>query len=137
MKLIMTSLNDLEECAKDLLTQCNDLRVFAFYGEMGAGKTTLIKELCKSLQVIDQVNSPTFSIINEYETLDNNIIYHADFYRIKDEQEAVNIGFMDYLDSGSYCFIEWAEKINNLLPQDTVKVQIFVTSEGREVKIDH
>lgn|ERR1035441_9311806 len=131
MEFNMTSLNDLKQCAEDILLNYKDRRVFAFYGEMGAGKTTLIKELCRALNVIDQVNSPTFSIINEYETADNSSVYHADFYRIKDEQEAINIGFMDYLDSGCYCFIEWPEKIYNLLPLDSVKVQISVNESER------
>ena len=133
----MTSLDDLKQCAEDLLLQYKDRRIFAFYGEMGAGKTTLIKELCKALNVIDQVSSPTFSIINEYETIDNRRVYHADFYRIKDEQEAINIGFMDYLYSGSYCFIEWSQKIDNLLPEDSVKVQINLMKEGRELKVEN
>ncbi len=135
MELNITSVNDLEQCAKTMLDYCKDKRVFAFYGEMGAGKTTLIKELCKALQVTDQVNSPTFSIINEYQTADDMVVYHFDFYRIKNEEEAVNIGCMDYFYSGSYCFIEWAEKIHNLLPSDSVKAEIHFINEERIVRI--
>ncbi len=136
MEITFTSLDELAQVAKDILLAYKDKRVFAFYGEMGAGKTTLIKQLCKQLQVIDQVNSPTFSIINEYVSADNKSIYHADFYRIKNEQEAINIGFMDYLDSGNYCFIEWAENIYNLLPTDSVKVTIKILHGNRILSLE-
>ena len=132
MEIIINSLNDLPLVAQELLAIYKDKRVFAFFGEMGAGKTTLIKQLCDQLLVIERVNSPTFSIINEYFSSSNQTIYHADFYRIKNEQEAINIGFLDYLYSGSYCFIEWPENIYNLLPQDSVKVAIQIL-EGKRI----
>ncbi len=131
----ITTLEELPIRAKELLETYKDYRVFAFYGEMGAGKTTFIKELCKLLNVTDQVNSPTFSIINEYATKDGDLIYHADLYRLKDEEEAFNIGFMDYLSSGNYCFIEWAEKIENLLPSNSVKTVFAIENNKRIIRI--
>jgi len=121
MKLVIPGLNDLPRAAKELIDFAGPNRVFLFYGEMGAGKTTLIKSVCKVLGVLDPVSSPTFSIVNEYLS-DSESVYHFDFYRIKNETEAYDLGYEDYLYSGNYCFIEWPEKIANLLPERFVKV---------------
>ncbi len=99
-------------------------RVFALYGAMGAGKTTFIKAVCRVLGVVDIVQSPTFSIINEYKTVTGDPVFHFDFYRIRKTEEVFDIGYEDYLYSGSYCFIEWPEMIENLLPEGTVRIRI-------------
>ena len=132
----INTLDDLKTVAKQVLEDYKEERIFAFYGEMGAGKTTFIKELCKNLGVIDQVSSPTFSIINEYSRADGGSVYHADFYRIKNEEEAYNAGFDEYLHSGNYCFIEWAEKIENLLSQNSVKMVFSVNKDQRIINIE-
>ncbi|MEE4178310.1 MAG: tRNA (adenosine(37)-N6)-threonylcarbamoyltransferase complex ATPase subunit type 1 TsaE [Bacteroides sp.] len=107
----------LDEVAKTLLSAFPAGRIFAFYGPMGVGKTTLIKALCRQLGTVDVVSSPTFSIINQYMTDSGESIFHFDFYRIKDIVEVYNLGYEDYFFSGSYCFIEWPEKIEALLPE--------------------
>ena len=105
------------------------------YGPMGAGKTTFIKYLCEQLGVKDSTSSPTFSIVNEYDS-DNGLIYHFDFYRIKDEQEAFDFGYEEYFYSGAYCFIEWPEKIPNLLPEEAKEIQIsIVDPDTRKISI--
>ena len=120
------SLADLEERAKDVLKWGGGRRIWLFYGDMGAGKTTFIKSLCHALGVDDMVASPTFSIINEYKRDAGESVFHFDFYRIKNEEEAYEIGAEDYFYSGSYCFIEWPEKIPSLIPFSHVKVNIQV-----------
>lgn len=120
------SLDDLDKIAKHLINKYLDYRVFAFYGEMGAGKTTFITAICKQLGVTDVVNSPTFSIVNVYESLNKGQLYHFDFYRIKKAEEIFDIGYEDYLFSGNYCFLEWPEKVENLLPRDVIKVILEV-----------
>lgn len=123
-RYIVNSLDEWDDVAKRLLDENNDGRIFAFYGKMGVGKTTFIKSLCKLLGVDgDQVASPTFAIVNEY---DGNTggIYHFDFYRIKDLREVVDLGFDEYIYSGSYCFMEWSELVEELLPKDYIKVEI-------------
>ncbi len=99
-------------------------RVFAFYGNMGAGKTTFIKAICEVLGVTDIVQSPSFSIVNEYKTFSGDSIFHFDFYRIKKTVEVFDIGYEDYLYSGCYCFLEWPELIESLLPEDTIRIRI-------------
>jgi tRNA threonylcarbamoyladenosine biosynthesis protein TsaE len=115
---------DLEPAARQLIDTYPDARVFAFYGSMGAGKTTFIKAICHELGVTDIVQSPTFSIINEYKTAAGESIFHFDFYRIRNTREVFDIGYEDYLYSGSYCFMEWPELIEALLPAGTIKVRI-------------
>lgn len=132
MELKVSNLEDLPDAAKKILELAGSNRVFLFYGEMGAGKTTLIKALCKELNVEDAVSSPTFSIVNEYSG-SNKIIYHFDFYRIKNETEAFDLGYEDYLYSEAYCFIEWPEKISNLLPSKFVELKLLQTSENERV----
>lgn len=124
---------DLYKTAIWLLQKAGGKKIWAIYGEMGAGKTTLIKQLCKQLGVTENVNSPTFSIVNEYLSTKNETIYHFDFYRIEMPQEAIDMGVEEYFHSGSYCFIEWAEKIENLLPEDVFSVKINILgSQKRE-----
>ncbi|MCL4153364.1 UNVERIFIED_CONTAM: hypothetical protein GTU68_035339, partial [Idotea baltica] len=109
--------------AKNILAVCNNVRIFAFYGDLGAGKTTLIKRFCEYLGVKETVTSPTFTLVNEYAGEDS-IVYHFDFYRIKTEIEAYDIGSEEYFDSGAYIFIEWPEKIPSLLPSDSVTIRL-------------
>ena len=118
--------DDLGKIASHLINKYLDYRVFAFYGEMGAGKTTFVKTICKQLGVTDVVNSPTFSIVNVYESQNKGQLYHFDFYRMKTPEEIFDIGYEDYLFSGNYCFLEWPEKVENLLPRDAIKVIIEV-----------
>ena len=113
---ITFSLEQIDEVASQLLV-ANPNKVILFHGEMGAGKTTFIKALSKALGVKDATSSPTFSLVNEYQTVDNKTLYHFDVYRLKNENEALDMGIEDYLYSGNWCFIEWAEKIPNLIPE--------------------
>ena len=120
------SLQGLEKAAKKLITEFPEQRVFAFYGKMGAGKTTFIQNICRYLGTTDNITSPTFALINEYKTPENTSLFHFDFYRIKDLEEAFDLGYEDYFYSGNYCFIEWPEKIEPLLPENVVGVKIEV-----------
>lgn len=123
MEFIAKNIDDLDLISEKLIEQFKH-KVVLFYGEMGNGKTTLIKQLCKKLGVNESTSSPTFSIVNEYKTNDNKTIYHFDFYRIKDENEVLDFGYEEYLYSNNYCFIEWPEKIPNMLPENVEKVYI-------------
>jgi tRNA threonylcarbamoyladenosine biosynthesis protein TsaE len=130
------NLQTIRETARAFIRQIDEHKIFAFRGKMGAGKTTFIKAVCEELGVKDTVNSPTFAIINEYfsATL-GEPIYHFDFYRIENPDDAVRIGIEDYFTSGFLCFIEWAEKIENLLPENVVVVNIEETADGtREIQ---
>ncbi|HEY9082755.1 MAG TPA: tRNA (adenosine(37)-N6)-threonylcarbamoyltransferase complex ATPase subunit type 1 TsaE [Vicingaceae bacterium] len=127
------ALEDLPQIAEQLLSAIGNHKIITFYGEMGAGKTTLIKQLCKTLKVTDTIQSPTFSIVNEYLTEDHQQIYHFDFYRIKEEEEALDFGVEEYFYSGNYCFIEWPEKIPNLIPEKAVKVSITLTEDNKRL----
>ncbi|MGV8964406.1 MAG: tRNA (adenosine(37)-N6)-threonylcarbamoyltransferase complex ATPase subunit type 1 TsaE [Candidatus Saccharimonadaceae bacterium] len=126
MNYLIKDISDINSVAKAFVKEMNDKNVFAFYGEMGAGKTTFIKEICKVLGVTETIASPTFAIINEYKRGDGNPIYHFDFYRIKNMEEAYDFGYEDYFYSGHLCFIEWPELVEPLLPEDVVKVQIII-----------
>jgi tRNA threonylcarbamoyladenosine biosynthesis protein TsaE len=120
----------LPEIAKKLIEQFQEARVFAFYGKMGAGKTTFIQSVCRALGSGDTVTSPTFALINEYDTVKNGSIFHFDFYRIKNLEEVFDLGYEDYLYSRSYCLIEWPELIETLLPENIVRVTIEVDIDG-------
>ena len=122
---------EIIEIAEKLLKYAGDKRIFLFKGEMGAGKTTFIKALCKALNVEDVINSPTFSIINEYITKDNDVVYHFDFYRVKTEYEAQDIGVEEYFYSDSYCFIEWPSKIPHLIPDEHILIEIIVVDKDK------
>lgn len=124
MEVIFDTIEALPKVAQQLLCEFADERFFAFFGKMGVGKTTLIKELCAQLGVEDNVCSPTFAIVNEYNTKDGEAVYHFDFYRMKSELEAYDIGYEEYFYSGNYCFTEWTEKIESLLPDSYVRVEI-------------
>ena len=135
MNLSVFSLEQLTSVATQILEFAGDSRIFLFYGEMGAGKTTLIKSLCRELGVHDNVTSPTFSIVNEYKG--DGKIFHFDFYRIKNQSEAFDMGSEEYFYSGNYCFIEWPEKIPALLPQHFIRLTITVTANNsRQITID-
>ena len=129
--LKIESLDKIHEAAKEFIAGMDDRTVFAFYGPMGAGKTTFIKAICEELGVEDVFNSPTFAIINEYRSdTTGELIYHFDFYRINKLSEAEDIGTEDYFYSGALCFIEWPEKIDELLPGDVVDVTISENPDG-------
>ena len=131
--LIAQSLQDLPQIAQEVISFGKNYKIWLFEGEMGAGKTTLIKAICKELGVSGHVQSPTFALINEYVTDSGEEIYHFDFYRIKNEDEAMDIGVEDYLFSGERCFIEWASKIENLLPTKYLKIEIQVQDDGGRI----
>lgn len=133
MKIEIQSLETIEDAATEFVKLMGDNTVFAFYGEMGAGKTTFIKAICERLGVDDQINSPTFAIVNEYRSNSGELIYHFDFYRIKSESEAFDFGYEDYFYSGSICFIEWPELVESLLPTDVVKVKIEEVENGKRI----
>ncbi|MCU4162721.1 tRNA (adenosine(37)-N6)-threonylcarbamoyltransferase complex ATPase subunit type 1 TsaE [Carboxylicivirga caseinilyticus] len=125
------SLDKIDEVAQAFLAEYADERVMAFYGEMGVGKTTFIKALCKALNIEDTVNSPSFAIVNEYHNQEDDIVYHFDFYRLKEEEEAYDMGYEDYLYSGHHCMIEWPEKIASLLPKGRLELHITEEMDGR------
>jgi tRNA threonylcarbamoyladenosine biosynthesis protein TsaE len=129
---ITFSLEEINNVANELLAQ-NLEKVILFNGEMGAGKTTFIKALSKALGVQNATSSPTFSLVNEYETTDGQVLYHFDVYRIKNEIEALYMGIDEYLHSGNYCFIEWAEKIESLLPQNHSIIHLSVLPNGKRI----
>ncbi len=131
MEIIINSLEDIDEAARTFAANMGSSKVFAFYGSMGAGKTTFIKALCRQMGVDDVITSPTFSIVNEYHRAGGSgVIYHFDFYRIKRLDEVYDMGYEEYFYSGSPCFIEWPELIEDLLPEDAVKVTIGETGGG-------
>lgn len=125
----ISSVEDLDRAAREFLAAMNQATVFAFRGEMGAGKTTFIKAVCEALGVEDVINSPSFSIVNEYRSASGELIYHFDCYRLKRVEEALDFGFEDYMESGCLCFIEWPDIVGELLPGDTVMVDIRVNGD--------
>jgi len=137
-QFVMQSLEDLPNAAAMLLDAASEEPVILFEGPMGAGKTTLIKEFCRQMGVQENVSSPTFALVNEYEADSGKLIYHFDFYRISDEREALNIGALEYFDSGNICLIEWPSLIPNLLPEHylLVTLQPDANSEVRTMTIN-
>ncbi len=133
MEIKITSLDNINEAAREFVAAMGDNTVFAFYGKMGAGKTTFIKAVCECLGVTDVINSPTFAIVNEYRSDSGELIYHFDFYRIKKLEEVYDMGYEDYFYSGALCFIEWPELVEELLPTDAVKVSIEEKEDGSRV----
>jgi tRNA threonylcarbamoyladenosine biosynthesis protein TsaE len=134
MEIKINSLEQIHEAAHQFMEAMGDNTVFAFYGKMGAGKTTFIKALCECLGVTeDVITSPTFAIVNEYRSESEELIYHFDFYRVKKLEEAYDMGYEDYFYSGALCFIEWPELIEELLPLDAVKVSIEEKEDGSRV----
>ncbi len=137
MQLIIPSITNLPQAAQSIIEQAANNHIFLFYGDMGAGKTTLIKALCKALGTTDNISSPTFSIVNEYHTAKDKI-YHFDFYRLKDQTEALDMGYEEYFYDGAYCFIEWPEKIPNLLPPHYSNIRIKVLNDGsRQIDVEN
>ncbi|HEX8020154.1 tRNA (adenosine(37)-N6)-threonylcarbamoyltransferase complex ATPase subunit type 1 TsaE [Mucilaginibacter sp.] len=137
MQLSVNSLSQLPQAADAILANSAGNKIFLFYGEMGAGKTTLIKVLCETLGVTEQATSPTFSIVNEYIGRDSRI-FHFDFYRLKNQTEALDMGYEEYFYSGAYCFIEWPEKIPDLLPDHYTTIRINVLdSNSRSISIEN
>ena len=131
MEIKINSLEEIDDAARQFIASMGDSKVFAFYGKMGAGKTTFIKAVCEALGVDDVITSPTFAIVNEYQSATTGeSIYHFDFYRIKKLEEMYDMGYEDSFYSGCLCFLEWPELIEELLPEDACKVTIEETSDG-------
>jgi len=134
--LTINSIEEIRETAKKFIDEIGEKKIFAFNGKMGAGKTTFIKAICETMGVKETINSPTFSIVNEYEAADGRIIFHFDCYRINKIQEALDLGAEEYLYSGNLCFIEWSENIAPILPDSLVNVDIVeIENGGRQITI--
>lgn len=134
MQIIIKSPETIRESAKAFVEAMGDSTIFAFYGSMGAGKTTFIKAICEEMGVEDVITSPTFAIVNEYcSATSGELIYHFDFYRIKKQEEVYDMGYEDYIESGAVCFMEWPELIEELLPEDVVKVSIKQQEDGSRI----
>jgi len=136
MKIVVNCISELKDVAISLLSLKKDRNIICFYGEMGVGKTTLIKEICKALGVADIVSSPTFSVVNEYKSVNKEMIYHFDFYRLEKEEEAYDMGYEEYFYHGNLCLIEWPEKIESLVPKDVIEVRLTQNGEQRIVEIN-
>jgi tRNA threonylcarbamoyladenosine biosynthesis protein TsaE len=132
-ELRIENLEEINLVAKQFIELVGERRVFAMYGAMGVGKTTFVKAVCEELGVEDTINSPTFAIINEYHTPKDKIVYHFDFYRIEDVQEAYDFGYEDYFYSKAMCFIEWPERIESILPSDVINLNFFEEEDGSRI----
>lgn len=130
------SLDVLDEVAKDIVASLGERKIILFYGEMGSGKTTLIKEICRQLGVAGSMSSPTYALVNEYHTSDKNKIYHFDLYRVKNLEECLDIGMEEYLYSGNYCLIEWPDMAKSLYPENVVKVFVEGSDELRSISAE-
>jgi tRNA threonylcarbamoyladenosine biosynthesis protein TsaE len=133
MEIFIKDKKHLPAAAKELLKHSADKKIFAFYGTMGAGKTTIIKAICKYLGATDIVSSPTFTLVNEYKTSAGESLFHIDFYRIRKQEEVFDFGLEEYLTGDSYCFMEWPELIEELLPEETVRVRIKIDNGEQRV----
>jgi tRNA threonylcarbamoyladenosine biosynthesis protein TsaE len=133
MEILIKDRRHLSVAANQLLKYSGDRKIFAIYGSMGAGKTTFIKAICEILGAVDIVSSPTFTIVNEYRTSKGKTLFHIDFYRIKNQEEVYDFGIEEYLTGDSYCFMEWPELIEELLPSDTVVVRISVDNNEQRI----
>jgi tRNA threonylcarbamoyladenosine biosynthesis protein TsaE len=132
-RIVINSLNELPLSADSFIPLLQNHKIFAFYGEMGVGKTTFIKELCKAMGITQEVTSPTFALVNEYLSPKFGLIYHFDFYRIEKVSEIYDMGFEEYTNSNSYIFIEWPEKLESLLPKEALIIKITETTGGARV----
>lgn len=130
MKIIVRHKSELKQAAKKLLEHYSNRKIFAMYGAMGAGKTTFIKTICEHLNTIDVASSPTFTLVNEYKTEAGESIFHIDFYRIRKHDEVFDFGIEEYLTGDSYCFLEWPELVEDILPGDCVRVRISADDDG-------
>ncbi len=130
MQIIIKNTGDLDRAAAEFIKHSSGHNIFAFYGSMGAGKTTFIKAICRALGSTDTATSPSFTLVNEYNTGGGRLLYHFDFFRIEDYEEVYDFGFEEYLASGHKCFMEWPEKIEPLLPAETFRVYITVNEDG-------
>ncbi|MDR3245666.1 MAG: tRNA (adenosine(37)-N6)-threonylcarbamoyltransferase complex ATPase subunit type 1 TsaE [Prevotellaceae bacterium] len=136
MQSFITGLEDIQNTAKEICKELNDRQIIALYGTMGAGKTTLIKAICREKGVVESVTSPTFSLVNEYKTSGGETIYHFDFYRINNIAEVYDFGYEEYFYSGKLCFVEWPEMIEELLPDNTLRINIRTLSDNkREISL--
>ena len=133
MKIIVSDKSRLRDAARQFLKETAGSRIFAFYGQMGSGKTTFIKEICHEMGVTDMVSSPSFTLVNEYRRQEDSPVYHFDFYRIRKIAEVLDFGIEEYFDSNSPCFMEWPELIEPLLPPETVRLSISVMDDGSRV----
>ncbi|WP_114752416.1 tRNA (adenosine(37)-N6)-threonylcarbamoyltransferase complex ATPase subunit type 1 TsaE [Pleomorphovibrio marinus] len=129
-------LAQISECAKFVIDLCKDQRVWVFKGELGAGKTTLIQEVARQMNIIDRVSSPTFSLVNEYQNPRGDVFYHFDFYRIDKIEEAIEIGVDEYFNSGAYCWVEWGERIAELIPENFALIELLRKGEeNRDITV--
>ncbi|NOZ46182.1 MAG: tRNA (adenosine(37)-N6)-threonylcarbamoyltransferase complex ATPase subunit type 1 TsaE [Chlorobi bacterium] len=133
MKLVIESLKTINKTAKHFLDFADNYNIIAFYGDLGAGKTTFIKAICNLMKIKDKVSSPTFSLVNEYKKPDGQSVYHFDFYRINDIEEAYDLGYEEYFYSQNLCLIEWPEKIEILLPENCLRVRITEIEQGKRL----
>ena len=135
MKIVVNCISELNELSQSIINRIGDKDIICFYGEMGVGKTTLIKVLCEKLGVKDNVSSPTFSIVNEYILSEDQSIFHFDFYRMEKEEEAFDMGYEDYFYNGDLCLIEWPEKVKSIIPEDIMRIDITKNKDQRIIEI--
>lgn len=133
MKIVIKDKRDLHKAAMKFISSSKRQKIFAFYGAMGAGKTTIIKAICKVLGAEDLVSSPTFTLVNEYRTTGGDPIYHIDFYRIRKTEEVFDFGLEEYFSGGYYCFMEWPELIEEFLPPETIRVRVTVEEDEQRI----